>query len=97
LGKEVNFNKKIGCQFPTVIHLLFCRIQAGVRSAAVQLTKARKATVIAVTSAEKKSSLVEAGADGILFRGESHIKQLGNNAVDLVGTSLCLTGLPGGF
>jgi len=56
----------------------------GVGSAAVQLVKARGATVIAVTSAAKSGNMQDIGADKILHRGADYIASLGSNSVDVV-------------
>lgn len=56
----------------------------GVGSAAVQLAKARKADVIAVTSPQKKDSLLKLKADKVIFREESYINAIGENSVDVV-------------
>lgn len=64
--------------------VLITGASGGVGSAAVQLAKAREATVIAVTSAPKSSSLQEIGADKILHRGDNYVANLGNSSVDVV-------------
>lgn len=56
----------------------------GVGSAAVQLAKARGATIIAVTSSSKSSALLELGASTTIQRNESVVDILGNNSVDVV-------------
>ena len=64
--------------------VLITGASGGVGSAAVQLAKARGATVIAVTSAAKSSSLLDIGADKILHRGDNYVANLGNNSLDVV-------------
>ena len=56
----------------------------GVGSAAVQLTKARGADVIAVTSASKSQGLIALGASKTLDRGQNAVDALGENSVDVV-------------
>ncbi|CAH0530312.1 alcohol dehydrogenase family protein [Vibrio hippocampi] len=56
----------------------------GVGSAAVQLAKARGATVIAVTSESKRELLMQLGADQVINRGDNLIEALGHNHVDVV-------------
>ncbi|MGR5287774.1 alcohol dehydrogenase family protein [Vibrio maritimus] len=56
----------------------------GVGSAAVQLAKARGATVIAVTSESKAGTLLEIGADKTVCRGQNLVEALGNNSVNVV-------------
>ena len=56
----------------------------GVGSAAVQLAKARGATVIAITSPAKAEALTKIGASRILSRDDDPIAVLGENAVDVV-------------
>jgi len=56
----------------------------GVGSAAVQLIQARRADVIAVTSAQKFERLRALGASRVLTRDESAAAALGENSVDVV-------------
>jgi len=64
--------------------VLITGASGGVGSAAVQLVKARNAHVIAVTSPSKSDSLIDLGADQILFREDDLIQKLGINSVDVV-------------
>lgn len=56
----------------------------GVGSAALQLAKARGATVLAVTSPAKANLLAEIGADQTIDRDASYLEILGKNSVDVV-------------
>jgi len=56
----------------------------GVASAVVQLAKRRGANVIAVTSAAKRDSLMEIGADCVLTREDDLLETLGAESVDVV-------------
>ncbi|SDY78024.1 NADPH:quinone reductase [Jannaschia faecimaris] len=56
----------------------------GVGSAAVQLARARGATVIAMTSPAKAQSLLDLGADRTIARDADPVAELGQNAVDVV-------------
>ncbi|WP_332881205.1 alcohol dehydrogenase family protein [Actibacterium pelagium] len=56
----------------------------GVGSAAIQLVKARGATVIAVTSPSKAAELMDLGAAKTLSRNDDLPKVLGRNSVDVV-------------
>ncbi len=56
----------------------------GVGSAAVQLAKARGASVVAVTGPSKETAVRELGADRILFRDADLIEGMGRNSVDVV-------------
>ena len=56
----------------------------GVGSAAVQLAKRRRAEVVAVSSASKKSAIKTIGADHVLNRGDDLVDALGPNSVDAV-------------
>ncbi|AMO57435.1 alcohol dehydrogenase [Endozoicomonas montiporae] len=56
----------------------------GVGSAAVQLAKARGATVIAVTSPKKSKDLLALGASSTVNRNDSVVEHLGENSVDVV-------------
>ena len=64
--------------------LLITGASGGVGSAAIQLAKARGAHVIAVAGDEKRQSVLNAGADQTLIRGDSLQTALGQNAVDVV-------------
>ena len=64
--------------------LLITGASGGVGSAAIQLAKARGASVIAVASGAKQQSVLDAGADQALIRGNSLQDALGDNAVDVV-------------
>lgn len=56
----------------------------GVGSAAIQLAKARGATVYAVTSADKQATIKDLGVDMVLDRNVSLSETLGANTVDVV-------------
>ena len=56
----------------------------GVGSGAVQLAKARGATVIAVTSPEKSKAVRELGADEAISRRENLVTAVGSDAVEVV-------------
>ncbi len=56
----------------------------GVGSAVIQLAKARKATVIALTSPTKFAFLKKLGADKVLSKDADLRKELGENSVDVV-------------
>lgn len=56
----------------------------GVGSAAVQLARARGATVVAVTSPSKTQQLRALGADVIVDRGADYVDEVGANSVDVV-------------
>jgi NADPH:quinone reductase-like Zn-dependent oxidoreductase len=64
--------------------LLITGASGGVGSAAIQLAKARGASVIAVAGDAKQQSVLSAGADQALIRGGSLQDALGDNAVDVV-------------
>lgn len=64
--------------------VLITGASGGVGSAAVQLAKARGATVIAVTSASKSHDLLALGADRSVDRRQNLLAQLGRNHVDVV-------------
>ena len=64
--------------------LLITGASGGVGSAAIQLAKARGASVIAVASGAKQQSVLDAGANRALIRGNSLHDALGDNAVDVV-------------
>ncbi|MCC2521446.1 alcohol dehydrogenase family protein [Vibrio coralliilyticus] len=56
----------------------------GVGSAAIQLAKARGASVVAVTSESKTSQILALGADQVAVRDKSLVESLGSNSVDVV-------------
>jgi NADPH:quinone reductase-like Zn-dependent oxidoreductase len=64
--------------------VLITGASGGVGSAAIQLAKARGACVIAVVSGEKQQSVLDAGANQALIRGNSLQDALGDNSVDVV-------------
>jgi NADPH:quinone reductase-like Zn-dependent oxidoreductase len=64
--------------------LLITGASGGVGSGAIQLAKARGARVIAVAGDKKQQSVLDAGADQALVRGDSLEAGLGENAVDVV-------------
>jgi NADPH:quinone reductase and related Zn-dependent oxidoreductases len=64
--------------------LLITGASGGVGSAAIQLAKARGARIIAVAGVKKQQSVLDAGADQALVRGDSLEAELGENAVDVV-------------
>ncbi|RKF14461.1 alcohol dehydrogenase [Alginatibacterium sediminis] len=64
--------------------VLISGASGGVGSAAVQLAKARGASVIGITSPSKNQQLLELGCDHVISRDADLIKQLGVNSVDVV-------------
>ncbi|WP_298444087.1 alcohol dehydrogenase family protein [uncultured Ferrimonas sp.] len=64
--------------------VLISGASGGVGSAAVQLAKARGATVIAITSPSKYQQLRDAGADQVLSRHEDLLVAMGSNSIDVV-------------
>ena len=56
----------------------------GVGSAAIQLAKVRGARVIAVAGDKKQKSVLDAGADLAVVRGDSLAAAFGENAIDVV-------------
>ena len=64
--------------------LLITGASGGVGSAAIQLARARGACVIALASGEKQQSVLNAGANQALIRGNNLQDALGDNAVDVV-------------
>ena len=56
----------------------------GVGSAVVQLAQARGAEVIAVTSSSKAQAILDLGAQKTITRGESLLKELGKNSIDVM-------------
>ncbi len=65
-------------------HVLIAGASGGVGSAAVQLAKRRGARVTAIAAASKAAELLELGADRVVARGESLVKALGRDSVDVV-------------
>ncbi|WP_414628905.1 alcohol dehydrogenase family protein [Vibrio owensii] len=64
--------------------VLISGASGGVGSAAIQLAKARGATVIAITSPSKNEQVLELGADEVVPRNANLVEALGNNSVDVV-------------
>lgn len=64
--------------------ILITGASGGVGSATVQLARARGAKVIAITSAEKISTLMDLGAERALLRGADLVTELGPNSIDVV-------------
>lgn len=64
--------------------VLISGASGGVGSAAIQLAKARGATVIAITSPSKNEQVLESGADEVVPRNANLVEALGNNSVDVV-------------
>ena len=64
--------------------VLITGASGGVGSAAIQLAKARGATVIAVTSPEKSQEILDLGAAKVIYRDESIVSALGKNSIDVV-------------
>ena len=64
--------------------LLITGASGGVGSAAIQLAKTRGARVIAVAGSKKQQSVLDAGADQAIVRGDGLDAVLGENAVDVV-------------
>jgi len=56
----------------------------GVGSAAIQLAKARGATVIGITTLSKSANVLSLGAERTLSRNENIVQTLGENSVDVV-------------
>lgn len=65
-------------------HVLISGASGGVGSAAIQLAKARGATVVAITSSSKRELVLGLGADTVVTRGDDLIKILGTNSIDVV-------------
>ncbi len=65
-------------------HVLVTGASGGVGSAAVQLIRARGATVTAITSPAKEDNLFKLGAERVIHRGTSLTEALGPNSVDVV-------------
>ncbi len=64
--------------------VLISGASGGVGSAAIQLAKARGATVIAITSPSKNEQVLELGADEVVPRNVNLVEALGSNSVDVV-------------
>jgi len=64
--------------------VLITGASGGVGSAAIQLSKRRGATVIAVSGAAKADDVKELGADHVIDRNADLLAELGNEAVDVV-------------
>jgi len=64
--------------------LLITGASGGVGSAAIQLARARDAHVIAVAGDKKQQSVLDAGANQAIVRGDSLEAALGEDAVDVV-------------
>lgn len=64
--------------------VLITGASGGVGSAAVQLVRARRAQVIAVTSPAKSEILIRLGAERTLAREDSVVEKLGRDSVDVV-------------
>lgn len=64
--------------------VLITGASGGVGSAAIQLAKARGATVIAITSREKNEQILKLGADKVVARNANLTETLGENSVDVV-------------
>ncbi|MEL6322540.1 MAG: alcohol dehydrogenase family protein, partial [Cyanobacteria bacterium J06626_14] len=64
--------------------ILVTGASGGVGSAVVQLAKIRGAEIIALTSSSKAQAILDLGATATIARGESILKELGKNSVDVV-------------
>ncbi|WP_306309781.1 alcohol dehydrogenase family protein [Vibrio sp. D401a] len=64
--------------------VLISGASGGVGSAAIQLAKARGASVIAITSPSKNEQVLELGADEVVPRNANLVEALGSNSVDVV-------------
>lgn len=64
--------------------VLISGASGGVGSAAIQLAKARGATVIAITSPSKNEQVLDLGADEVVPRNANLVEALGNNSIDVV-------------
>lgn len=64
--------------------VLISGASGGVGSAAIQLAKARGASVIAITSPNKNEQVLELGADEVVTRNVNLVEALGENSVDVV-------------
>ncbi|MES0192733.1 alcohol dehydrogenase family protein [Mesorhizobium sp. LSJC264A00] len=65
-------------------HVVITGASGGVGSAAVQLAKRRGAVVTAVAGLSKAEQIRDLGADRVVARGDSLVKHLGKEAVDVV-------------
>ena len=72
------------CKLVAGQKVLISGASGGVGSAAVQLAKARGAFVIALSGAAKRESLLDIGADQVLFREKSLLAQVAANSLDVV-------------
>ncbi|MCL9775279.1 alcohol dehydrogenase family protein [Vibrio methylphosphonaticus] len=64
--------------------VLISGASGGVGSAAIQLAKARGATVIAITSLSKSTQVLTLGADQVIDRDDHLVDVLGINSIDVV-------------
>lgn len=64
--------------------VLITGASGGVGSACVQLAKAKRAKVLAITSKGKSGDILKIGADKIITRDEDILEILGENSVDVV-------------
>lgn len=64
--------------------VLISGASGGVGSAAIQLAKARGASVIAITSPSKNDQLLALGADQVIARNADLVDALGENSIDVV-------------
>ena len=64
--------------------VLISGASGGVGSAAIQLAKARGATVIAITSEGKKNQVLSLGADEVIDRNDDLVDALGSNSIEVV-------------
>lgn len=65
-------------------HVVITGASGGVGAAAIQLAKRRGAFVTAVGGRDKTNQMQAVGADQVISRGESVVKQLGKEIVDVV-------------
>ena len=64
--------------------VLITGASGGVGSAAIQLAKARKAYVSAITSSKKLKGVLEIGADQSIDREKNLIEELGKDSFDVI-------------
>lgn len=64
--------------------VLIAGASGGVGSAAIQLAKARGASVFAITSASKQQQVLDLGVDKVIDRASDLVEQLGKNSVTVV-------------
>lgn len=64
--------------------VLITGASGGVGSAAVQLAKARGATIVGITSLSKSDKVLSLGAEQVLMRSDDVVQKLGKNSVDAV-------------